>query len=164
MLIPPTVYCNILGDAYPMGGGAWNEKAMEYFSSKFPLNLCSPKYPIHLKEFWVIILATRVWGHLWSGHRVAIYCDNEACVQAITHQKPSDPALQECLREFFFLACSFKFQPVALRITTEDNDIADFLSRNQNKADIERKFLSKDLQGMNPVNITDDMFTFIGDW
>ena len=164
LLIPSTVYCCVLGDAYPMGGGAWNEQAKEYFSRKFPLQLCSPRYPIHLKEFWIIILAARIWGHLWSGHRVAIYSDNEACVQTITHQKPSDPALQECLREFFYHACCFKFQPVVIRISTDDNEIADFLSRNHDQSDIEKQFVSKDLHGMVPVKITDEMFTFIGDW
>ena len=164
LLIPTTVYCNVLGDACPMGGGAWNEQAKEYFSRKFPLKLCDPKYPIHLKEFWIIILAARTWGHMWTGRRVAIYCDNESCVQTITHQKPSDPALQECLRELFYHACCFKFQPVLLRVSTKDNDIADFISRNHNKHDIEAKFLSKGFSSMKPVEITDTMFTFIGDW
>ena len=164
LIIPTTVYCSILGDAYPMGGGAWNEQAKEYFSRQFPIQLCHPRYPIHLKEFWVIILAARTWGHQWTGRRVAFYCDNDACVQTINHQKPSDPALQECLREFFYHACCFKFQPVLIRIPTKDNDIADFLSRNHDECDAAAKFLSRGISNMRPVEITDDMFTFMGDW
>jgi hypothetical protein len=61
-------------------------------------------------------------------------------------------------------ACCFKFKPVVIRIGTEENDIADFLSRKSDKSDIEAKFLSKDLHNMIPVEISDDMFTFIGDW
>ena len=164
LIIPSTVFCSVLGDACPMGGGAWNEQAAEYFSQPFPLLLCQSKYGIHLKEFWVLILAARVWGHLWSGRRVAFYCDNEACVQTINHQKPSDQALQACLREFFYHACHFKFQPVLLRITSEANDLADFLSRNHNENDIDAKFISRGISNMKPVKITDDMFTFVGDW
>ena len=164
LIVPSTVYCSVLGDAYPMGGGAWNEQAKEYFSRKFPIQLCHPRFPIHLKEFWIMILASRIWGHLWTGRRVAIYCDNEACVQTVTHQKPSDPALQECLREFFFHACTFKFQPVVIRVGTTENDIADFISRNHDKSDIEANFVSKGLSNMKSVEVSDEMFTFVGDW
>jgi hypothetical protein len=164
LLIPNTVLCSVLGDAYPMGGGSWNEYAKEYYSRKFPLDLCNPKFPIHLKEFWCVILAVRLWGHLWTGYRVAIYCDNEAVVQTIIHQKPSDPELQNCLREFFFHVCAFKFQPILLRVTTSDNDIADFLSRNNNSEDIQKMFEAKSITGMKEVKIGDDMFDFIGNW
>ena len=56
------------------------------------------------------------------------------------------------------------FQPVLIRISTEDNDIADFLSRNHDQSDIEKQLVSKDFSGMKPVEIREDMFTFIGDW
>ena len=115
LLIPNTVYASVLGDAYPMGSGSWNEQANEYYSRKCPHQLCDINYPIHLKEIWCVILATRLWGHLWTGRRVAIYCDNEAVVQTVTNQKPSDPELQNCLREFFYHVCIFKFQPVLIR-------------------------------------------------
>ena len=138
LLIPNTVFSSVLGDAYPMGSGSWNEQEKQYYSRKFPHYLCDTKFPIHLKEFWCCIIAARLWGHLWSGKRVAIYCDNEAVVQTITHQKPSDLELQNCLREFLFHVCTFKFQPVLLRISSEDNFVADFLSRNNDPEAIER--------------------------
>ena len=164
LLVPNTVYSSVLGDACPMGSGSWNEQAKEYYSRKFPLALCDTRYPIHLKEFWCVILAARLWGHLWTGHRVAIYCDNEAVVQTITHQKPTDVELQNCLREFFYHVCVFKFQPVVLRVSTSANDIADFISRNHDPEDITKKFLSKDITGMKPVLVDDTMFDFIGNW
>ena len=42
------------GDAQPMGGGSYC--GTQYWSRKFPLWLQDPQIPIHLKEFWVIIL------------------------------------------------------------------------------------------------------------
>ena len=60
LLIPPTVFASVLGDAYPMGSGSWNEQAKDYYSRKFPMDLCDTLYPIHLKEFWSIIIATKL--------------------------------------------------------------------------------------------------------
>lgn len=164
LLIPSTVYSSILGDAYPMGSGSWNEQAQEFYSRKFPLTLCDPKLPIHLKEFWCVIVAAKLWGHLWSGKRVAIYCDNEAVVHTITNQKPTDPELQNCLREFLFHVCTYKFQPVLLRISSEDNYIADFLSRNHDTDLIEKMFVAKNITCMKMVEVKDDMFDFVGNW
>ena len=164
LLIPTTVFASVLGDAYPMGSGSWNEQAKEYYSRKFPMDLCDSLYPIHLKEFWSIIIATKLWGHLWTGHRVAIYCDNEAVVQSIINQKPSDLELQNCLREFLYHVCVFKFQPVLFRISTSDNHIADFLSRNHDPDSIEKMFESKGITEMKPIHVDDLMFDFVGDW
>ena len=87
-----------------------------------------------------------------------------ACVQTINHQKPSDPALQECLRELFYHICHFKFQQVVLRISTSENDIADFISRNHNKSDIDNFFVAKGLHNVEAIDIPDTMFNFVGDW
>ena len=164
LLVPSSVSLSILGDAYPMGSGSWNQQANEYYSRKFPHDLCDTRYPIHLKEFWAVIIAARLWGHLWTGHRVAIYCDNEAVVKTITHQKPTDPELQNCLREFLYHVCVFKFQPVLLRISTTDNSVADFISRNHDPDSIQKMFMSKGITGMNQVVVDDMMFDFVGQW
>ena len=164
LLVPTTVYTSVLGDAYPMGSGSWNDQAKEYYSRQFPHDLCDTKYPIHLKEFCCVFLAVRLWGHMWAGHRVAIYCDNEAVVQTVNHQKPSDPELQNCLREFLYHVCVFKFQPVLIRISTTDNSVADFISRNHDPEDIGKMFLSKDITGMKEVMVDDMMFDFVGSW
>ena len=164
LLVPSTVFTSVLGDAYPMGSGCWNEESKEYYSRKFPIALCDTNYPIHFKEFWCVILAARLWGHLWTGHRIAIYCDNEAVVQTITHQKPSDMKMQDCLREFLYHVCVFKFQPVLIRISTADNHIADFISRNHDTESIEKMFESKGISGMKPIVVDDTMFDFVGNW
>ena len=117
-----------------------------------------------------MIGAVKIWGHLWSGKRVAIYCDNEAVVQTITNQKPSDKELQDCLREFLFHVSVFKFQPVLLRVSSEDNFIPDFLSRNvlvsrnHNPDMIEKMFQAKDINSMKNIVVDDSIFNFVGDW
>ena len=44
--------------------------------------------------------------------------------------------MQSYLREFLFLVCRLNFSPVVSKISTKDNDIADFLSRNYTPNDV----------------------------
>ena len=164
LLIPNTVFCSVLGDATLQGGGGWNEREEEYFSRKFPLHMRSHHIYIHLKEFMVAIISTKLWGHLWEGKRVAIYCDNEAVVKTMVYQKPKDLQLQKYLREMLYLVCKFHFQPVFLRISTEENDIADFISRSHESEAIEAKFKAKGLHNMKEVTVSDEDFEFVADW
>ena len=164
LLVPATVFCSVIGDATLRGGGCWNEKEMEYFSRLFPAHLMDHAIPIHIKEFLVTIVAVKLWGHLWEGKRVAFYCDNEAVVKTMIYQKPRDSELQRCLREMLFLVCKFRFQPVFLRISTEDNDIADFISRVHDREAISAKFVDRGLPNMNHVYVPDERFDFVADW
>ena len=164
LIIPATVSCNVLGDATLSGAGAWNEVTKEYWSAKFPFEMQSPYYPIHQKEFLTVIVQVKIWGANWSGKRVAIHCDNVAVVQTISHLKPKDPELQRCLREFLYYVTMYKFEPVMVRIPTKDNDLADFISRNHDKNDIEKKFSQYGLKDMSRVEIHDAIFSFVADW
>ena len=164
MLVPDTVFCSVIGDATLHGGGSWNEREKEFFSRPFPLHLKDPKIYIHLKEFLVTIAATKLWGHLWAGKRIAVYCDNEAVVKTMVYQKPQDSDLQRCVREFLFLACKFHFQPIFLRISTGDNDIADFISRVHDPEAIAAKFKARGLTDMKQILAADEVFDFVADW
>ena len=164
LLVPDTVFCSVIGDATLQGGGSWNERDKEFFSRLFPSHLRDHRIYIHLKEFLVAIVATKLWGHLWEGKRIAIYCDNEAVVKTMVYQKPQDPELQKCLREMLFVACKFRFQPVFLRISTEDNDVADFISRVHDPEAITAKFNARGLNEMKQINVADEMFDFVADW
>ena len=64
-------------------------------------------------------------------------------------------AVHSGVRELFYHACYFKFQPIVNRITSTENDIADFISRNHDKSEIEKKFKSKGMDNMKPVEISD---------
>ena len=137
-LIPPiTVNQSVLGDAYPQGGGSWNPVRNEYFSMRFPEYMCSVDTPIHVKEFIVVILSVRLWGPNWSGQRILIFCDNDSVCDTCFYQKPNDPSLQKLLREFLYWVCKFNFFPVLEKISSKENYIADFISRNHNRSDID---------------------------
>ena len=164
LLVPSTVFCSVLGDATLQGGGSWNEREKEYFSRRFPPHLQDHNIFIHLKEFFIAIVAAKLWGHLGEGRRVAIYCDNKAVMKTMIYQKPQDPELQKCLREMLYHACRFKFQPVFLRVTTDDNDIADFISRIHDQEAIKIKFEKRGLTNMKAIEVPDDTFNFVADW
>ena len=85
LIVPGTVFCSVVGDATLQGGGSWNEKESEFFSRKFPAHLIDPRIYIHIKEFLVSITSAKLWGHLWEGKRIAIYCDNEAVVKTMVN-------------------------------------------------------------------------------
>ena len=124
----------------------------------------SADVPIHLKEFLTLIISVRLWGQKWSGLRVALHCDNSSVVQTINHQKPKDPLMQQCLREFLFQVTTLKFEPVMVRIPTEDNFMADFISRNHRVEDIKEKFSQYGVKKIEFVTVPDELFIFTADW
>ena len=146
------------------GAGAWNEESGQFWSRKFPLQMQSPDVPIHLKEFITVIIAIKIWGSSWAGKRVALHCDNASVVETINHQKPKDPHMQQCLKEFLFHVTTLKFEPVMVRIPTTDNFLADFVSRNHNTEDMKKEFLKCGVEKMDNVEVTDEMFLFTADW
>ena len=164
LIIPQTVFCNVLGDATLAGGGAWNEMSNQYWSRKFPFTMQSPDIPIHLKEFYILIISVKIWGHFWAGKRVALHCDNSSVVETINHQKPKDAQMQQCLREFLFHVTTMKFEPVMVRIPTHENSLADFVSRNHNKEDIKKEFSRHGMEAVEEILVNDDMFFFTADW
>ena len=164
LIIPDEISVNIAGDACPMGLGAWNLESQEYFSSMFPLHLQDPQIPIHVKEFICIIISVKVWGPKWEGKRVKIYCDNDAVVDVITYNKPKDVKMQSLLREFLYYVCAFNFSPVASKIGTKENLIADFLSRNFNPDDAMSFFKKQGLCILNLIPLHDSLFELKADW
>ena len=66
--------------------------------------------------------------------------------------------------EMLYLVCKFRFQPVFMRITTVDNDIADHISRVHDPETIDAKFKSRGLHSMKEVVVPDGHFDFVADW
>ena len=164
LMVSDDISFSIAGDACPMGLGSWNVERLEYFSGMFPTHLMDPKIPIHVKEFVCVIVSVKIWGMHWEGKKVQIYCDNDAVVDVITHKKPKDSMMQSLLREFLYYVCVFKFLPVASKIGTKENRIADFLSRNFNLDDASQFFTENGLNPMTQIILHDSMFEMKADW
>ena len=150
------------GDAQMEGGGSYF--GAEYWSRPFPSWLQGDTVPIHLKEFWVVIVSAWLWGHSWQGNMVYIFSDNTAVVEVLDKERPRDPRMLDLLREFLYIVCTRKFTPIFRKIGTKENYVADFISRCHDETKINDYFLSKQLPMRTPVVARDSLFTLQSNW
>ena len=150
------------GDATPMGGGGFYGK--QYWSRMLPRELQDPSIPIHLKEFWTLIVSSKLWGKDWTGRAVTLFCDNIAVVDTINHKKPKDPALLSLLREFLYISVTYKFIPVVRTIGTKENYLADHISRRFDSTSAAKIFCDAGLPDMLRVMVPDKSFQLTHSW
>ena len=159
MVSPCKVYA---GDATLWGGGGWY--GSQYWSMEFPDFLKSPEIPVHTKEFWVLIASCRLWGDDWAGSTIYLFCDNDAVIDCIIYQKPRDPDLLSLLREFLYLVCMKKFVPIARKIDTKANYLADHISRCYDHDSADKIFTEAGKPGMVRVEIPNSSFKLSAPW
>ena len=150
------------GDACISGGGGYH--CQEYWSRLLPADMQSRSVPIHLKEFWVLLVSIKLWGPSWSGKCVELFVDNTAVCQTCTLQKPSDASMAAFLREFLYLVVQMKFHPIITHIGTKQNFVADFLSRNFDPTAANSFFEDNEMNPMTSRTVPDHFFKFSGDW
>ena len=152
LISTPTKVC--AGDATPTGVGAWHSS--QYWSRRFPANLLG--LPIHILEFWAVIVSCRLWGGLWTGRVIQIFTDNDSVADVITFEKPRDPAMLTLLREFIFVVCELKFIPVLRKIGTVENILADHISRRFDHDAASKLFEEHGLHNMEKITAPDKCF------
>ena len=150
------------GDAQPQGGGSYC--GGQYWSRPFPDWLQDSEVPIHLKEFWVVLASSWLWGDSWRGRMVYIFCDNSAVVDTLDREKPKDPKLQELLREFLYIVCTRKFTPIFRKIGTLANATADYISRVHDPILTKEYFRSKNLPLRELISVPDNFFLLQSNW
>ena len=150
------------GDATLTAGGAWHGQC--YWSRKFPLNLQDSNIPVHIKEFLVVIVSTKIWGEAWSGKAVHMFCDNDPVCDVIEGERPSDPKMLSLLREFKYWVCRFRFYPIMRKISTGDNIIADHISRRHDDDAAQTVFAAHGLGHMDLLYAPDRLFDLTSTW
>ena len=160
LLDTPFAVC--AGDAMPSGGGAWHGNG--YWSRLLPHHLRDPKLPVHIKEFLVVIVSTRIWGSGWSGMVVQFFCDNDPVCDVVTGERPSDSRMLSLLREFKYWVCKYKFYPVMRKISSADNEIADFISRRYDDNAAQEIFKAHGLGHMVLLEAPDRLFDMTAPW
>ena len=83
-----------------------------------------------MKELLPILMAALAWGRAWCGQKVLCHCDNQVVVAAIQSRSSAQPQIMHLLRCLFFIEALSNFSLVAEYITSEDNSVADALSRD----------------------------------
>ena len=136
----------------------------EYWCGPLPRDLQDPQIPIHLKEFWVLIVSAKLWGDTWTGRAIVLYCDNDAVCEVIYHKKPRDQMMLTLLREFLYVVVTKKFHPVVRKISTTDNLLADHISRRFDEAAAEDLFSKSGLHGMVRVMPKRNYFKLSATW
>ena len=158
LLDTPDTVC--AGDATPTGIGAWHGR--QYWSRKIPAKLLS--LPIHLLEFWAVVVSSRIWADSWTGKVVQIFTDNDAVADVISHEKPRDPSMLSLLREFVFIVCEKKFTPVIRKIGTAENFLADHISRRFDQEAAKSLFSQHGLDDMVCITAPDKLFELSEPW
>jgi len=121
---PDTVFST---DACVSGFGGLSSS--QYFHAVFPSDVLAVYAQIHLLEALAILVAVRLWGHLWSGLRIQVFCDNAAVVFALSSKKVKDKLPAGILCDIWFVAASLDFELRAIHLSGEENRAADLLSR-----------------------------------
>ena len=150
------------GDAQPKGAGAYHND--EYWSQEFPAWLNDENTPIHIKEFWTVIVSTATWADNWKGRTVFIFCDNHAVVNVLDKEKPRDPNMATLLREFLYLVCTRSFTPVFKLIGSKENYVADFLSRHHDQAIIDSFIRNENLKLKHRLHVPTSFFKLNAVW
>ena len=162
MIDPLNITSSYAGDACKKGAGGYHDD--QYWSRPLPPHMLGDDPPIHLKEFHVLLISMRLWGPAWSGQAVELFCDNTATVEVCVNQKPRDPMMAKFLREYLLLVVKFKFYPVLKKISTTDNWIADFLSRQFSPQAHSAFFEKHGMTPMTEISVPDHQFSFSDFW
>lgn len=109
--------------------GCGGLSTFQYFHARFPLEVLTAYAQFHLLKALAILVAVCLWGHLWSGSRIQVLCDNAPVVSALSSGKVKDQLLAGILREIWFVAASLEFELRAVHLSGEENRAADLLSR-----------------------------------
>ena len=148
------------GDSTPTGIGAWHSR--EYWSQLVPEHLRG--LPIHILEFWAVIVSCKLWGDQWTGLVIQIFTDNDPVADVITYEKPRDPEMLTLLREFIYIVCEKKFIPVLRKISSEDNILADHISRRFDEDAAKESFSKHGLYDMKLLTAPDTFFQKTAPW
>ena len=114
-------------DACLTGCGAFVGDA--YYAEQFPEEVLREKHIIAHLELLNVVVAIKVWGAEWRGHKVDIRCDNMVACLAVDSGRSRDAFLQHCVRELFVLGVRYDIELRIVHQPGRDLERADALSR-----------------------------------
>ena len=83
---------------------------------------------VHL-EMINVLVALKLWAHLWADRRMKLYCDNQAVVHVLSTGNTRDPVLGACARNIWLLTAMYNVSIDFTHIAGVQNSVADLLSR-----------------------------------
>ena len=112
----------------------------------------------------MVIVSIKLWGSSWTGQVIQIFSDNDSVCDVIDGERPSDSKMLSLLREFKYLVCKYRFYPTMRKISSEDNLIADHISRRHDDDAAQALFIKQGLGHMDIVNAPDRLFDLTNPW
>jgi hypothetical protein len=82
-------------------------------------------------ECYGVLVALRLFGPVWAGSRVVVFCDNMATVEWLTSGSARPPSARVLVQEIFGLCTVSHIRLQVKHIEGEQNVLADALSRKQ---------------------------------
>lgn len=136
------------------------------FHAPFPDWVLQQFTAIHQLEFLAFLVAIRLWGPLWAGLRVQVYCDNAAVVTVINSGKTSDSLMGTILRNTWLQVSAQEFEIRAVHLPGVTNRLADYLSRwHLDEAKYSGLFAAEcgDVGSFSEETVTDELFALNSD-
>ena len=126
--------------------------------------MVSESHPITHLELLNVVVAVKVWGAGWAGHRVRVSCDNMNAVLAVHSSRTRDPFMQHCTRELNFLCAKHDKDLLISHAPGVSLKRADSLSR-EHLDDRARTFVASDpmLQQCDRIEPDDRLFKLMTD-
>ena len=135
-----------------------------YFHCEFPDFIRKANLHINNLELLTIVIAVKLWGHLWKGKKLVLNCDNKSSVLVLNSGSSRDSFSQSCLREICFFAAVYQFQIKGVFISGSENRIPNFLSRWNLNKQYQEQFHAAVGHHLRAVSVPDHLFAFIHDW
>ena len=88
----------------------------QYFHRRFPEFVLKQQLPIHVLEILAVTVAVRIWGRLYAGQRIQLYCDNSSSVLAINTGRTRDRFVGDCVRQLWLEVAKYDFQIKAVHL------------------------------------------------
>ena len=80
-------------------------------------------------EMLNVVVAFRLWAHMWEDSKVAVHCDNAAVVSILNSGNSRDPFLAACAWTLWLIKAQFNIAVSVSHIKGKDNIYANVLSR-----------------------------------
>ena len=109
--------------------GCGGTSAHQHFHAEFPEFILAQDLDINCLVLLTVVVALKLWSHLWHGLRLTVRCDNDVAVTALNSGRCWNAFINLCLREICFLAALHKFELRAVHLPGVLNDDAEVLSQ-----------------------------------
>lgn len=114
-------------DSSKSGLGGWSGQTGQFFHLQLSDEL--KKFDINSLECLALLICLKKWVAQCHGKKVLIKCDNSTTVTVINSGSAKNKFLQACLREMHHICATNSTEIKVIWVKTEDNKIADVLSR-----------------------------------